>query len=134
MQHIPEGFVPSEFDDGFMGAIGPFYVKHTDAGVVIGMRIGEAHMNKTDVVHGGMMATLADVSLAQQIYFSENPRLLLVTTSLTTNFLAAAKMGDWLEGHSRIDRKGKRTAYASGEIRRGDEILATMSGLFSLMR
>lgn len=134
MNDIPEGFRPSEFSCGFLGATGPFYLKPDGAGVIIGLRVTQTQLNMAGLVHGGMMATLADVTLAQQIYVSQSPPIPMVTTSLTTNFLAAAKLGDWIEGRGRIDRIGGRIAYASGELLCGEEILMTMTGVFTLLR
>jgi acyl-coenzyme A thioesterase PaaI-like protein len=43
------------------------------------------------------------------------------------------RAGDWLEASCRIDRKGKRIAYASGEIRREDEAVMTMTGVYTII-
>lgn len=131
---IPDGFSPARFAPGFLERAGPYWLKAESGLVVVGLRIDSQHINYVDLAHGGVLSTLADVAMSFQIHASETPRLNVVTNSLTCNFLAGAKLGDWVEAHARIDRLGKRTAYASGDIRRGEERLLTMTGVFAILR
>ncbi len=134
MSDIPAGFEPARFSLDFLDQAGPHYLKKTDSGIIVGIRIRPEHVNYIQVAHGGVLTTLADVALSIQLHRSETPPLPVATISLTTNFLSGAKLGDWLEATARIDRKGKRTAYTNGEIRCGDTLVMTMSGVFALLR
>lgn len=134
MTDIPPGFEPAAFSPGYLDLSGPYFLLRQADAAVVGLRVGESHANYLGVAHGGVLTAMADVALSYQIHASENPALPVATSTLTCNFLAAARCGDWLEAHCRIDRLGKRTAYASGEIRRGTEILMTMSGVFAILR
>lgn len=131
---IPEGFAPAQFSPGFLDRAGPYWLKPAEGYSIVGLRVGDGHINYIDVAHGGVMTTLADVALSFQVHNSERPQLNVATSSLTCNFLGGARLGDWLEAHARIDRIGKRTAYASGRICRGQEVLMTMTGVFSVLR
>ena len=131
---IPEGFEDSGFSGRYLGHVGPYYLKHTDTGILVGLRIEEKHINYVDIAHGGVLTTLADVALSLQVHRSEEPPLGVTTISLNTSFLGPAKLGDWLIADARIDRKGKRIAYTSGEIRSGDKVIMTMTGVFNIMR
>ncbi len=91
-------------------------------------------MNYVGVAHGGVLATLADVALSFQLYDSTNPKLLVSTVSMTTNFLSGARMGEWVEASGTIDRIGKKLAYVHGVIQSDNRILMTMSGVYSLVR
>jgi acyl-coenzyme A thioesterase 13 len=101
---------------------------------VVGLRIVPHHINYQDAAHGGVISTFADVALSHAVYDAERPRLAPSTVTLTVNYLLGAKLGDWLEARVRIDRLGGRTAYTSGGIWRGDEQIATMSGVFAFKR
>lgn len=131
---VPPGFEPAGFAHGFLDRGGPYWRSGHGAGAKIGLRIDEGHLNYQNIAHGGVLTTLADVALSYCVHVSESPPPGLATVSLTVNFLGAARLGDWLEAEARIDRIGKRLAYASGGIRRGDETVATMSGVFSIRR
>ena len=131
----PPGFVRADFTPGFLDHGGPYFLKPAgDAPQIVGLRIMAHHINYRDAAHGGVISTFADVALSHAVYDAEQPRLSPSTVTLSVNYLAGARLGDWLEAHVRIDRLGGRTAYTSGEIRRGDEPLATMTGVFAISR
>jgi acyl-coenzyme A thioesterase 13 len=131
----PPGFVPADFSAGFLDFSGPYHLRDDGtAATVLGLRVQERHGNYLGVAHGGLLATFADVALSYQVHASETPRLKVATNALTTNFIAGVKAGDWLEATCRIDRLGKRLAYTSGEIRRGEEVVMTMSAVFTIFR
>jgi acyl-coenzyme A thioesterase PaaI-like protein len=137
---IPAGFEPAGFTPGFLDHGGPYYLGAPVANVrvanvrVIGLLICPHHINYQDAAHGGVISTFADVALSHAVYDAERPRLAPSTVTLTVNYLTVARLGDWLEARVRIDRLGGRTAYTSGAIWRGDEQIATMSGVFAVRR
>lgn len=128
------GFTPARFTPGFLDHGGPYWLKPADGRTLVGLRMAAHHMNYRDMAHGGVLTTMADVALSYQAFASEDPPVPVATASLTTNFLAPARLGDWLVADARIDRIGGRSAHVSGRILRGDEVLATMSGVFTLHR
>lgn len=130
----PAGFVPANFSPGFLTLSGPYYLCREGDAVRVGLQVNESHANYVGVAHGGVLATFADVALSFALHDSERPALQVVSNSLTVNFLSGTRSGDWLEATCRLDRKGKRIAYCSGEIRRGAEILMTMTGVYTILR
>lgn len=133
--NVPEGFIPAGFSPGFLDHGGPYYLRANEAGPrTVGLRILPHHINYRDAAHGGVLTTLADVALSHAVYDAERPHPAVATISLTTNFLAGVKLGDWLECEVSIDRLGGRTAYCSGHILRDGEPVATISGVFAVKR
>jgi len=132
---IPSGFEPAGFTPGFLDHGGPYFLGAPLEGVrIVGLLICPHHINYRDAAHGGVISTFADVALSHAVYDAERPRLAPSTVTLTVNYLSGAKLGDWLEARVRIDRLGGRTAYTSGAIWRGEEQVATMSGVFAIRR
>ncbi|MFY8047808.1 MAG: PaaI family thioesterase [Erythrobacter sp.] len=137
---IPSGFERADFTPGFLDHGGPYYLGPAVEGVrpktlrIVGLLICPHHINYQDAAHGGVISTFADVALSHAVYDAERPRLAPSTVTLTVNYLGGAKLGDWLEARVTIDRLGGRTAYTSGGIWRGNEVLATMSGVFAFRR
>ena len=132
---MPAGFEPATFTPGFLDHGGPYFLGAALDGVrVVGLRIMPHHINYQDAAHGGVISTFADVALSHAVYDAERPRLAPSTVTLTVNYLAAAKLGNWLEARVRIDRLGGRTAYTSGGIWHAEEQVATMSGVFAIRR
>ena len=134
MSDIPDGFKTAEFTGPFLDRNGTYYLKRDGEVWLVGQRVESRHVNYIDLAHGGMLATLADVALSLQPYLSEQPNPAVTTSSLTVNFVAAARLGDWIVAHPVVDRLGKRAAQVHGRILRGDEVLATMSGVFAIHR
>ena len=131
----PQGFARADFTPGFLDHGGPYYLSPREgAPMLVGLRICEHHINYKDAAHGGVISTFADVALSHAVYDAERPRLAPSTVNLQVNYLKGAKLGDWLEARVRIDRLGGRLAYTSGEIVRGEEPIATMSGVFAIRR
>ncbi|MBD2843331.1 PaaI family thioesterase [Erythrobacter rubeus] len=132
---VPPDFARAEFTPGFLDHGGPYFLRaHGEGPKIVGLRIMPHHINYKNAAHGGVISTFADVALSHAVYDAERPRLAPSTVTLNVNYLAAAMLGDWLEAHARIDRLGGRTAYTSGEIVRGGERIATMSGVFAIRR
>ena len=134
MSNIPEGFKPADFKGPYLLQGGPYYIKRDGEGWLVGLEVQDKHANYIDIAHGGVLSTLADVALSLQVYLSEQPNPTVTTSSLTTNFLSPAKVGDWLQASAEIDRLGKRTAHVHGRIAARGEVLATMSGVFAIRR
>lgn len=129
---VPVGFVPANFSPGFLDHSGPYFLKDGPGNSIVGCRILDRHMNYLGSAHGGVLATLADVALSLAVYVSEKPNLPVSTVSMTTNFLSAARLGEWVEATGSIDRIGRNLAYASGSIWCVDRKLMTMSAVFNV--
>jgi acyl-coenzyme A thioesterase 13 len=134
MIEVPAGFKPAQFNGPYLQRGGPYYVRSVDAGYEVGLHVGDSHINYIDIAHGGVLSTLADVALSFQVYLSERPNPAVTTVSLTTNFLAPARLGDWLVATATIDRLGQRSAHVSGRICCAERTLATMTGVFNVRR
>lgn len=131
---VPDGFVPAQFSAGFLEVSGPYFLKPEAGSTIIGCRIAEQHINYNGVAHGGFLATLADIALSLQLYDSTDAKMPVATVSMTTNFLGAAKLGEWVEADATVDRIGQRLAYAHGSIRSEDRMLMTMTGVFNIVQ
>ena len=131
---VPPGFKPATFSGQFLIDAGPYFLKRDGATMLVGIRVRDSHVNYVGVAHGGVLATLADVALSLQPHLLDPAGLPVTTVSLSTNFLGAAKLGEWLEAAATIDRVGKRIAFTSGRITCGDRVLMTMTGVFNLLR
>ena len=64
---------------------------------MIGLRVRKHNCKNKNSAHGGFFATLADIAVGKTQCWSEPPPIPLVTTSLTIDYLGAARLGDWIE-------------------------------------
>ena len=131
---IPADFTPLRFRSAYLGYLGPFYEARRDGHAIVGLPLDERHMNLRTMAHGGVLATLADVTLSFTLVTSDPALQAVSTVSLTTDYLGAAKLGAWVEGSGSIDRAGGNLAFAHGKITADGDVVATMSGVFKLFR
>ncbi|MGQ0655257.1 MAG: PaaI family thioesterase, partial [Betaproteobacteria bacterium] len=60
---VPEGFELIPRLSPFNALVGPLYQRRSGNEVSIGVKLEEKHANSRGICHGGMLATLADLSL-----------------------------------------------------------------------
>jgi acyl-coenzyme A thioesterase 13 len=101
--------------------IGPLYTRGKGKALVLGLRAENKHCNMRGTVHGGILATLADITIGYSLAFSTEPPTAAVTTNLTLDFLSGAQQGDWLEAAVEFHKAGSRVAFGNCYITRRRE-------------
>ena len=113
---VPAGFEPLFRTSPFLELIGPLFYRKEGDGFVVGLRVLPKHANARGAAHGGLLLTLADIALGYRTAFSQTPPAALTTISMTADFTAAARVGDWIEVHVDIQRIGERLAFANAYL------------------
>jgi len=129
----PEGWKPLKRGGAFLHLFGPLFFRKVDGQPVVALRVLEKHLNTRGIAHGGMLVTLADSALGIVLSMSRSPPQPMVTVSLTTDFVEAARDGDWVEAHVDIQRVGGRLAFANCYLVVGERRILRASGVFALM-
>ena len=122
---IPPGFAPFTLDSAYVTAMGPLYVD--EAGARLGLVTTDALSNIGGVVHGGALATLADVALFVIAGGGRVDRS-AVTLTLNTTFVAPAPLGRFLVASGRVVRGGRSIVFVDGEVTDGEAVCLTFSG------
>jgi uncharacterized protein (TIGR00369 family) len=131
---IPEGFKPRRFGGGFIAVNGPLYVKKSNAGVLLGFRVEPRHCNPMGICHGGMIATFCDMLLPISAH-SLSPELgrrFLPTINLQVDYLAASKLGAWVQGEAQLLRATRSMVFMQGLVTADGETVARVSGIFKI--
>lgn len=129
---IPSGFTLLKRLAPFTGHAGPVYERTDERGVrSFGFRAGPQHGNLGGIVHGGMIATFADTLLGQ--FEKRDFGQMTVTVRLVIDYVGPARLGDWIEGRSRILRQTRTLVFAEGEIFCGKHAIARCSAVFRLL-
>lgn len=127
---VPPGFRPLFRTSPVLDLIGPLYCRGEGAGLAIGLRAEAKHCNARGTVHGGILATLADVALGYTMAFSTDPPASLVTANLSLDFAGSAKIGDWIETAVDIQKQGSRLSFANCYITAGGQRIVRASAVF----
>jgi len=131
---VPEGFVPLVPGGTWLAHAGPIFQRPAaDGGVVIAVRVAQKHTNIRGIAHGGMLVTLADSALGRNIHMTRQPPEPMVSVNLSTDFLGAAKVGDWLEAHVQVRKHGARLSFAECNLMVGDRVVVRASGVFAVV-
>ncbi|MGH8237192.1 MAG: PaaI family thioesterase [Steroidobacteraceae bacterium] len=130
---IPAGFAPIFRTSPFLETIGPLYSVGSGAALVIGMRVQEKHTNARGTLHGGVLASVADIALGYGMGTSTNPPTSMVTASLSVDFAGSAQIGAWVETSLDIQKIGARMAFANVYFSVGGERIARASGVFLVL-
>lgn len=109
---------------GLIGLVGPLYTRQEAGGWAYALLPSTAHLNPAGLVHGGLLATLADHALSA-IAWQASGRVPCVTVQLDTQFLAAAQAGQLLEARGRVLRATGSLVFLQGAISvAGEEVLS----------
>lgn len=100
--------------------------------VTVSMPVDERHVNLQGLVHGGMLAILADTACGLSIRTAMEPGRLHITTDLDVHYLSPARPGV-LSGRGRAVKVGRSLAFAEASIEDADgTLLARAQARFSV--
>jgi uncharacterized protein (TIGR00369 family) len=134
---VPAGFKPLKAGGPYMQFNGPLYGRLIQSGgqrrVLIGFRVEPRHTNPTGACHGGMLASMADMMAAICVpYQTDLPRHFFPTISLQMDFLAPARLGDWVQAETEILRTTRNLVFTQGLITAQDQLALRVSAIYKV--
>ena len=133
MIDIPEGFEPHFRKSPFTEPWEPLYSKKTDQAVIIGLRLAKPHTNSRGLIHGGLIASLADNAMGYSCALVMGWTTSLVTISLAVDYVGSAEIGQWLAVESEVIRTGSTICFAQSLIKADDTVIARANGTFRVV-
>lgn len=130
---IPEGFEPHFRKSPLTDPWEPLYSRRTDRAVTVGVRLASAHTNSRGLVHGGLIATLADNAMGYSCAQAMGWTSSLVTISLAVDFVDSAEIGQWLAVEPEVIRTGSTICFAQSLIKADGVVIARASGTFRVV-
>jgi uncharacterized protein (TIGR00369 family) len=133
MIDIPEGFQPHFRKSPFTDPWEPLYSKKTETAVIIGLRLAKPHTNSRGLIHGGLIASLADNAMGYSCALVMGWTSSLVTISLAVDYVGSAEIGQWLAVESEVIRTGSTICFAQTLIKADDTVIARANGTFRVV-
>jgi uncharacterized protein (TIGR00369 family) len=130
---IPEGFERHFRQSPLTEPWEPIYSKKTDRAVIIGLRLAKAHTNGRGLIHGGLIAALADNAMGYSCALVMGWTMSLVTISLAVDFIGTAEVGQWLAVESDVVKTGKTICFAQSLIKADDVVIARANATFRVV-
>lgn len=132
MTTLPPGFRELPVTEDFLAVNGPLYAKADGDRLVLGFRVEDRHCNPAKSCHGGMLMTFADMQLAIGANFAGDLKRFLPTISLTSDFLAPAPLGAWVEGRAEIARQARTMVFAHALLTADGNPVVRANGIFQI--
>jgi uncharacterized protein (TIGR00369 family) len=131
MPDAPDDFIPRFRKSPVTDPWEPLYSRRSVAGAVdIGAYLTAGHCNARGMVHGGVIAALADNAMGLTYAASLQNAHGVVTLSLSFGYVANRKMGEWLQVCPRLIRSGKSIRVVDALISAGGVIIARANATF----
>jgi uncharacterized protein (TIGR00369 family) len=131
---IPEGFEPHFRKSPLTDPWEPLYSRKTDKAVIIGLRLAKPHTNSRGLIHGGLIAALADGAMGYSCALATGWRSSFVTISLAVDFTGSAKIGQWLAIESDVIRTGNTICFAQCLAKADDAVIARANATFRVVK
>lgn len=134
---IPEGFQPHFRKSAFTDPWEPLFSRVSDRCVEMGLVLAPAHCNSRGLVHGGLIASLADnamgLSCAQMLKEKGRDFSGLVTINLSTDYVGSAKLGEWLQVIPEVVKTGGSIAFVRCLIESNSAPVAQAKATFKIL-
>ena len=131
---IPEGFEPFLRKSPLTDPWEPIYSRRTTDAVIIGLRLATAHTNSRGLIHGGLIAALADIAMGHSCGAKLGGGARLVTVGLAVDFIGTAQIGQWLAVESEVIKTGGTLCFAQCRVNADDAVIARANGTFRVIK
>jgi uncharacterized protein (TIGR00369 family) len=130
---IPEGFEPHFRKSPFTDPWEPLYSRRTDKSVHLGLRLAKPHTNSRGLIHGGLIASLADNAMGYSCAQAMGWTSSLVTVSLAVDYVGSAVTGQWLAVECEVIKAGSTICFAQSLIKADGAVIARANGTFRVV-
>ena len=128
---IAEGWKSREMM-GYTKHVGPLWVRQTDTDTAFGLLVADIHLNRRGHLHGGMLATLADNSLAWLVVAAV-PGRPIATIQLNVHFIAPARLGDFIEARGEVVKATRSLVFVRGRFSVGKATIGEADGIWKIL-
>jgi uncharacterized protein (TIGR00369 family) len=125
----PPGFIPHRHSSPVTAAWEPLFMRELDGAVQLGLRVAQAHCNSRGFLHGGVIAALADNAMGLSFVVARGEGS-AVTLSLSVDYIASAKIGQWLTIAPRVLKAGQSIGFVDALILADDQVIARANASF----
>jgi len=113
---------------GFGDLAGPIW-RHGDAR--FGFLVAPKHLNFNNIVHGGMLTTLADQAMGMTA-LRANGNKPHATIELNMQFVGAVRLGEFVEAHCEVVRLTRAITFMQCRLVVDTRVVANATGLWKI--
>jgi len=140
--HSKKTIIPKDMNDTFQQISLVGFMKHngglefrtiSETNYQFRARIQDFHLNPGGVTHGGFIMSLMDSGMGTAAHRVLGKNARAATISLDVKFVSASKAGDLLLGTAVVLRKTRSLVFMQGELRCGEQLIATAEGIWKVL-
>ena len=118
---------------GFTDLTGPFWLRNEGERWAYGLLVEARHLNRGGIVHGGLLATFADIAMGRTAHDRIKPNS-CATVQLNMHYVAPARAGDFVEARAEIVEATRSLVFARAHCAAGKRVIATADGVWKILR
>lgn len=131
-QAAPEGFMAHFKSSPVTAPWEPLFSRRGERAVEIGLWLRDVHCNSRGFLHGGVIAALADNAMGLSCVACHPGVKGALTVSLSIDYVASAKLGQWLRIDPRVIKAGGTLAFADALVTAAGDTIARASATFRM--
>ena len=117
---------------GFTELAGPLWSRRDRESHAYAFLVEDKHLNRGGIVHGGMLATFADIVMGRAAYDRVKPRT-CATIQLNMHYISAANGGDFVEGRAEVIRVTRSLVFVHGRCLVAGNTVAMTDGIWKIL-
>lgn len=137
MNAPPEGFSLHDRSSPVTDPWAPIYARKAPDRYLLGLHVRAAHTNSRGLLHGGLIAALADnaMGLSCGVVLAAKGQAVagLMTVSLSLDYLGRAELGQWLVFDTDLIRPSRTLCYAQAGVSADGALVARAHATFKLL-
>ena len=131
---IPDGFEPHFRSSPLTKPWEPIYHRKTPDAVILGVRLAEPHTNSRGIAHGGFITAMADNAMGLSCGMKRDAGITrLITASLGVDFIASARIGQWVAFEPEIIKLGNSLSFVQCFVTADGARIARANGTFTVV-
>ena len=117
---------------GFAELVGTEVSSAEEGRAAVSLKAEERHLNPSGTVHGGVISTLVDASMAEALNTTTEQGEQPFTIQITVNYMKPGKPGT-LTSTAQVRKGGERITIVEAEVVQedGDEVIALATGTYT---
>jgi uncharacterized protein (TIGR00369 family) len=116
----------------FGDLVGPIWRREENGAPFFAFIVGPKHLNRAGNLHGGMLMTLADQSMAMAARVATGGRR-HATIELNTQFVGGVKLGEFVVSHPEVVRVTRSVVFMRAKMFVGKRVVVTTNGIWKIL-
>jgi uncharacterized protein (TIGR00369 family) len=116
----------------FGDLVGPIWRREENGQPRFGFVVAPKHLNRAGNLHGGMLMTVADQSMAMTARVATGGKR-HATIELNIQFVGGVKLGEFVESHPEVVRATRSLVFMQAKMFVGTRLVVTTNGIWKIL-